>query len=116
MAYDTYLEDRISNLLKSKNIEFENKKMFGGLCFMIDDKMCIGIVENKMMIRVDPMIQDECLSQEGCVIMDFTKRPMKGYLYILPEAMDNDENLSFWAQKAIDFNPSAKSSKKKKKS
>ncbi len=88
-------------------------KMMGGLCFMVDDKMCIGIVKESLMARIDPEEEDDLLSKEGSKPMDFTGRPMKGYLFIEPEGVDMDEDLDFWVEKCLDFNPKAKSSKKK---
>ncbi len=114
MAYDINLSDRISRVLNSKKIPFEEKKMMGGLCYMVDDKMCVGIIKEHLMIRIDPEIQDELLQKPGCRIMDFTKRPMKGFLYVDPVGTDMDEDLETWIQYALDFNPKAKSSKKRK--
>jgi len=88
-------------------------KMMGGLCFMVDDKMCIGIVKESLMARIDPEEEDDLLTKEGSKPMDFTGRPMKGYLFIEPEGVDMDEDLDFWVEKCLDFNPKAKSSKKK---
>lgn len=112
MAYDIHLEDRIQQILKSKNIGFEAKKMMGGLCFMVDEKMCVGIIKENLMIRVDPEIQDNLLKEQGCRIMDFTKRPMKGFLYVEPKAIDLDKDLEIWINYALEFNPKAKKSKK----
>jgi len=89
--------------------------MMGGLCFMIQDKMCVGIIQNNMMIRIDPEIKDKLLLIEGCRMMDFTKRPMKGFLYIEPIAIDMEEDLEYWINLALDYNPKAKKSKKKNK-
>ena len=114
MGYDTHLADRINQILKSKNIAYHEKKMMGGLTFMVHDKMCLGIIKENLMIRVDPEIQEELLRKAGCIMMDFTKRPMKGYLYVEPLAVDMVEELEKWIQYALDFNPKAKSSKKKK--
>ena len=112
MAYDVNLADRIHQVLKQKHIAFEEKKMMGGLCYMVDEKMCVGIIKENLMIRIDPEIQDELLKKPGCKIMDFTKRPMKGFLYVEPAGMDMDEGLENWVQFALDFNPKAKKSKK----
>lgn len=114
MAYDIHLADRIGQVLNAKKIPFEEKKMMGGLCYMVDDKMCVGIINDNLMIRIDPEIQDELLQKPGCRMMDFTKRPMKGFLYVDPVGTDMDEDLENWIQYALDFNPKAKSSKKKK--
>ena len=115
MAYDQHLADRISQQLITKKVSFEEKKMFGGLCFMVDDKMCVGIIKNELMIRIDPEIEQAVLSKTGCRPMDFTSRPMKGYFNVAPEGMDTSEDLSYWIDLCLDFNPKAKSSKKKKR-
>lgn len=115
MAYDTYLSDRISRVLKEKNIVFEEKKMMGGLCFMVDEKMCVGIVKESLMVRLNPEIQQEALLKEGCREMDFTKRPMRGFVYVDPEGIDTEDDLVYWIDCALEFNPLAKKSPKKKK-
>ena len=113
MAYNQFLADRIRVSLKENRTSFNEKKMFGGLCFLVDEKMCVGIISNDLMVRIDPEKQDEFLRDKGCRIMDFTKRPMKGYLYVSPEGVDLDEDLDKWVKRCLDFNPKAKSSKKK---
>ena len=113
MAYDEYLADRIKAALLNKNISFDERKMMGGLCYMVDDKMCVGVTKNKLMARIDPDIYDQALTRKGCRKMDFTGRPMKGFVFIEPEGIDLDDDLDYWVQLCIDFNPKAKSSKKK---
>lgn len=115
MAYSEFLADRVRASLKGLNASFEEKKMFGGMCYLVDDKMCVGIINDNLMVRIDPADQDDFLQETGCRIMDFTKRPMKGYLYVSPEGVDMDEDLDKWVQRCLDFNPRAKSSKKKNK-
>jgi TfoX/Sxy family transcriptional regulator of competence genes len=114
MAYDIYLADRIKAALKENKVAFEEKKMMGGLCFMVDDKMCVGIIKDDLMARIDPDIYEEQLQMKGCKIMDFTGRPMKGYVLVEPEGMDSENELNYWIKLCLDFNPKAKSSKKKK--
>ena len=114
MAYDEFLADRIRNLLHKKHIVFNEKKMMGGLCFMVNDKMCIGVEKSRLMARVDPKIYIELLDKPGCKEMDFTGRPMKGYVFVEDEGIDSDNALEYWVQLCIDFNPKAKSSKKSK--
>jgi hypothetical protein len=114
MAYDNYLEERIDRILKEKGIHHESKKMMGGLCYMVDDKMCIGIIKDNLMARVGPDFYEEALGLEGAREMDFTKRPMKGYVYIGPDGIDMEDQLEFWIDKCLAYNPLAKSSKKKK--
>lgn len=115
MAYDEYLADRIHRVFKEKKVEYLAKKMMGGLCFMVDDKMCVGIAKNELMARIGPEVYQETLKREGCKEMNFTGRPMKGYVFVDAEGVDMDEDLEHYIQLAIDFNPLAKSSKKKKK-
>ena len=114
MAYDQYLQERIERILSDHTVQYEAKKMMGGLCYMIDDKMCFGIVKNDFMARVGPDQYDSLIEREGARPMDFTKRPMKGYLFVAPEGVDVEDDLEFWIQKCLDFNPLANSSKKKK--
>ena len=121
MAYDEFLADRIRQAFKEKQIAFEEKKMIGGLCFMVDDKMCCGTHFDKkreidlIMARIGEEAAEQVKDRPGCHPMDFTGRPMRGYVFISPEGFDSDEDLAFWIQKAIDFNPFAKASKKRKK-
>ncbi len=114
MAYDEYLADRMRFILKEKKVAYQEKKMMGGLTFMVDDKMCVGIVKENFMARVGAEVYDECLSKKGCKEMNFTGKPLKGYVFVEPEGVDMDEDLANWIQLALDFNPKAKSSKKKK--
>ena len=114
MAYDEFLADRIRSVLQSRKVAFEEKKMMGGLCYMVEDKMCVGVVKNNLMARIDPEVYDEALSKTGCKEMDFTGRPMKGFVFVEPIGLDLDEDLDYWVELCLDFNPKAKSSKKRK--
>jgi TfoX/Sxy family transcriptional regulator of competence genes len=115
MAYDEYLQERIERILNEHSIQHEAKKMMGGLCYMVDDKMCFGIIKNDLMARVGEEQYISLVEREGARPMDFTKRPMKGYLYVAPDGIDREDDLEFWIQRCLEFNPIAKSSKKKKK-
>lgn len=115
MAYDELLADRIRQTLADKNINAREMKMMGGLCFMVDEKMCVGIVRNNLMARIGPEAYEGALSKKGVQPMDFTGRPMKGYVFIEPLGIDMDGDLSYWIQRCLDFNPLAKASKKRKK-
>jgi len=95
--------------------------MMGGLCFMVNDKMCCGIHFDKkreidlLMARIGEAASPKALEKEGCLPMDFTGRPMKGYVFVTPEGVDMEEDLDYWIQLCLDFNPLAKASKKRKK-
>jgi TfoX/Sxy family transcriptional regulator of competence genes len=114
MAYDEFLAERIRISLIENQTTFEEKKMFGGVCFMVDDKMCIGVINNDLMVRIDSEKEDEFLKEKGCRPMDFAKRPMKGFLYVNPDGVDMDDDLDKWVKRCLEFNPKAKSSKRKK--
>ncbi|WP_430815786.1 TfoX/Sxy family protein [Carboxylicivirga sp. RSCT41] len=113
MAYDEHLADRIRQALNDKKANYEEKKMMGGLCFMVDDKMCVGVVKNDMMTRISPDDYDTLLTEPGAKPMDFTGRVMKGFVMVEPAGIDMDDDLYKWVQRCLDFNPQAKSSKKK---
>ncbi|MEM9545227.1 MAG: TfoX/Sxy family protein [Bacteroidota bacterium] len=115
MAYDTYQEERINRVLKEKSADFYSKKMMGGLCYMMDDKMLCGLVKDQFMARIGVDAYEEALAKEHVHEMNFTGRAMKGYVFVDAAGIDMDEDLEYWVQKCIDFNPMAKSSKKKKK-
>ena len=94
MAYDENLADRIQRVLQNHRVVFEEKKMVGGLCYMVNDKMCLGITKNKLMARIDPDKFEDALTKKGCHEMDFSGRPMKGFVFIEPEGMDMDKELA----------------------
>jgi TfoX/Sxy family transcriptional regulator of competence genes len=113
MAYNEKLADRIrERLIDVKKVK--EKKMMGGLTFMVNDKMCIGILEDEMMCRIDPALEEEALSKTGCRIMDFTGRPMKGYVMVDDTGMRSKNDFEYFVNLSLTFNKVAKSSKKKK--
>lgn len=120
MAYDEYLADRIKRVLNEKNVCFSTKNMMGGLLFIVDEKMFCGIHFDKkkqtdlLMARIGEEESVKATKKQGCHPMDFTGRPMKGYVFIDPIGFDSEVDLEYWIQKCIDFNPIAKSTKKKK--
>lgn len=113
MAFNESLAERLRSELTRRSVNFSEKKMMGGLTFMVDDKMCLGIVKDDLMARVGPHVFDEFLQRPGARVMDFTKRPMKGYAFVDAEGWDNDTELGVWIDQCLIFNKEAKSSKKK---
>jgi TfoX/Sxy family transcriptional regulator of competence genes len=113
MAYNEQLAGRV-RLLLEEMAGAEEKGMFGGLAFMIDDKMCAGVVKNDLMLRIDPGIYEACLQREGCRAMNFTGRPMKGFVFVDDESLRSDNVLKEWIDLALAFNTLAEPSKKKK--
>lgn len=115
MSYDLHLADRIRRRLDSSGVRYKDKEMFGGIAFMVRDKMCVGIIKNDLMARIDPEIYPTALMKKGVRTMTFTGKPMKGYVYISPEGVDSAKEMNYWIDLCLEFNPKAKSSKKKKK-
>lgn len=102
MAFDEGLAERVRILLQNQN-EVQEKKMFGGLCFMVSNHMCCGIVGENLMARVGPQNYETCLSRKFVSEMDFTGRPMKGMVYVTSEGISEDEDLSNWLNLCLEF-------------
>mgnify|MGYP000070698818 CR=1 FL=1 len=115
MAFDEYLAERIRINLKEKSTDSSELKMMGGLCFMVDEKMCFGIVKDTMMARIGEAAYEEAIAIEGCSEMNFTGRKMKGYVFLSPDAIDLESDLKYWIDLCLAFNPFAKASKRKTK-
>lgn len=92
-----------------KNVE--EKAMFGGLCFMVNGKMCVGVEKDRLMVRLDPAKYDEAMEKEGCKPMDFTGRVMKGFVFVDAEVLNTKKKLEYWVKLALDYNKIAKASK-----
>lgn len=111
---DEFFLDRLRQLMRENRVDWVEKRMFGGTCFMVDDKMCFGTFRGGLMARVGPDEVDVMVKRTGAEQMMQGSREMKGYLFIQPEGYDMDEDLEFWVKKCLEFNPKAKASKKKK--
>ena len=115
MAYDEHLAERIRSILDARKINYLDKKMMGGLVFMVDDKMCVGIMKDQLMVRIGEEAFTINQHRLGCQKMDFTGRVLKGYALISPDGFDDEANFSDWINLCLDYNPRAKSSKKRNK-
>lgn len=114
MAYNEKLANRIRQKFVDLN-NVEEKEMMGGLTFMYNNKMCVGIIKDELMCRIDPALHEAVVEKRGCRTMDFTKRPMKGYIMIDESGMKTKAEFDYWINLALDFNQKAKSSKKIKR-
>lgn len=114
MAYNEKMANRVRELIALTHKNIEEKKMFGGLCFMVNDKMCVGVESERLMVRLDPDKYDEVMKKEGSRPMDFTGKVMKGYVFVDIAALNTQKKLEYWIKLALDYNKIAKSSKKKK--
>ncbi len=119
MAYKEETAQRIRLTLLTKGVEFTEKKMFSGICFMVDDKMCCGTHldkktnEDLLLCRIGEANYESALEMNDCIPMEFTGKPMKGYVFVTENGFSKDQDLSRWLQMCVDFNPLAKKSGKK---
>ncbi len=95
MAYDLGLADRIRVVLGHQGDVFE-RKMFGGLCFMVNGHMCCGIVKTDLMLRLTPETATAALCEPHTRPMDFTGKPMKSMIYVDAIGIDSDASLERW--------------------
>ncbi len=118
MAFDEHLADRIRQIMYDKGAGFTEKRMFSGLCFMVDDKMCCGTHIDKksgesfLLCRIGEVAYPVAIERANCIPMNFTGRPMNGYVFVLEAGFRDDKKLADWLQLCLDFNPKAKKSKK----
>lgn len=117
MAYSEQTVQRIREFFLEKNTQFTEKKMFKGICFMVDGKMCCAthIDKNsldKLMCRIGEDVYEAALEHNYVVPMEFTGKPMKGYIYVEEEGFKTKQSIEYWLQLCLDFNPFAKASKK----
>lgn len=114
MAYNEPLADRIREALENVPRTTE-KKMFGGIAFMVNNKMCVGVMKDDMMCRINPDCMEEALERTGCRPMDFTGRPMKAMVYVSEEGRKSKKDFMHWINLSLEYNKVAKASKKKVK-
>jgi TfoX/Sxy family transcriptional regulator of competence genes len=113
MAYNEKFADRVRIMIAETETNVTEKKMFGGLCFMVNDKMCLGVEKDRLMIRLDPAKVDEVMEKEGCMPMDFTGKVMKGFVFADLDVLNTKRKLEYWIRLALEYNKVAKASKKK---
>jgi len=114
MPYNESLAARIETFFTAKRVAFESKRMMGGLVFMVNGKMCVGIEQARLMARIDPAQVAAALARKGCTPMDFTGRPMRGFVFVSTDVLRTNAQLESWLALALAFNPRAVASKKKR--
>ena len=102
MAYDENLADRIRGVLASRK-DVTEKKMFGGLSFMLGGNMCCGVIKDDLVLRVGPDGYERALAKPHARPMDFTGRPLKGMVYVDPEGYRTEQALKYWVDQALSF-------------
>jgi TfoX/Sxy family transcriptional regulator of competence genes len=113
MPYSEKLANRIRESLGAIP-KVEEKKMFRGITFMVNGKMCVNVSGEEMMCRFDPALQEEIAEKKGFRTMIMKGRVYKGYGYVSPDVIKSKKEFDFWIDLCLEFNVKAKSSKKKK--
>jgi len=102
MAYDEGLAQRVRERLEERR-GITEKKMFGGLCFLVNGNMCFGILGEELMLRVGQSAYADCLALPHTREMDFTGRAMKGMVYVSPPGFESDGDLAAWLERGLVF-------------
>jgi hypothetical protein len=102
MAYDEKLAERVRADLDVRGLRFEERKMFGGLTYMISGHMCAGIVGDELMVRTGPVAHAAALKRPHARPMDFTGRPMKGFLFVAPAGVRTAGGLRKWLDLGVE--------------
>ena len=108
MPYDEALANRVREALGGRR-RLEEKRMFGGLTFMLRGKMCVSVGKDRIMCRIDPAIHDAALRRKGCRTVVMQGHAYRGFVHVSAEALQTRGNLDYWVGLALDYNQSAKS-------
>lgn len=116
MAYDEKLANRVRAYLSEvPYIVIEEKKMFGGLAFLVNDKMCINVSGDRLMCRFDPELTDSICEKPGVAPMIMKGRTYKGYCYVEPSGFSKNKDFEFWLTLCLGYNTTANDAKPKEK-
>ncbi len=111
MPYNEKIAERIRKaLMHLSNVK--EKKMFGSLAFMVDDKMCINVGSDRIMCRIDPDLHNNATKRKGCNTVVMHGKEYKGFVYIDNEQLKNKSDLDYWIMLALEYNKIAKASRK----
>ena len=102
MANENVLVERIRPIL-SRRKGFSEKKMFGGVCFMINGNMCVGMWKGSLIVRLDKKLHDETLAKPHTKPANITGRVMKGWALVEPAGIESDNDLKTWVRRAAKF-------------
>lgn len=101
MVYDTRLAERVRKQLEG--LPFVEKKMFGGVGFLLGGNMSVGVYKEDLVVRVDPAKSSQLLQQSHAKPFDVTGRPMKGWLLVEPGGVKTEKQLSTWVKEGVEF-------------
>lgn len=102
MAYDGRLAERVRAALGDRD-GLREQKMFGGIAFMVGDKMCVGVTNGDLMVRLGADDHDGALKRPHARPMDFTGRPMKGFLFVGAEGVKTKRQVQAWVDRALAY-------------
>lgn len=102
MAYDEGLAQRIREALDELR-GLNEKRMFGGISFLVKGNMACGVIDDDLVVRVGPAHYEDALEQPYTRAFDFTGRPMKGWVMVAPDGYESDLDLRNWVQRGVDF-------------
>ena len=102
MAFDESLAERIRTTLARKK-GIESKKMFGGIGFLLNGNICVGVWKDSLIVRLEPDETEEALKEAHVKVFDITGRPMKGWMLVEPGGIADDVSLKDWIQRAMTF-------------
>jgi TfoX/Sxy family transcriptional regulator of competence genes len=114
MPYSEILADRIRELLVDVP-KVQEKRMFRGVAFMVNKKMCVNVSGDSIMCRIDPAIHESAVERDGCSTVNMRGRDLRGWVYVDQDVLRTEKALKYWVDLALDFNRYAKTSTKKKK-
>lgn len=102
MAFDEALAERVRALFAGVD-GVREQKMFGGLSFLVGGHMCCGLTGEDLVVRVGPEAYEEALEQPHARKMDFTHRPLRGFVYVAPAGTGSDESLAAWVARGLSY-------------
>jgi TfoX/Sxy family transcriptional regulator of competence genes len=102
MAYDEELAARVKEILE-ESVALSERKMFGGIAYMVHGDMCCGVIKDDLMLRLDPEVAQQALSDQNVRPMDFTGRPMKGFVFVSSKGTATEARLRRHVQSALAF-------------
>lgn len=115
MPYNAQFAARIDRAFADRGVRFETKRMMGGLVYMVNGRMCVGVEKNRLMVRLDPRDVPAALERPGCRPMDFTGRPLKAFVFVDGAVLGTRAALQEWLDMALAYNPQVPRAKKSRR-
>lgn len=115
MAANETLIERIRAVLARHEVTAREQRMFGGVAFMVDDRFAVGTMKEDIVLRIGREAAEEALTRPGVRPMDFTRRPMPGWIYVAASVLDDDAVLSEWVRMGVAYSATQQPSKKSRK-